>query len=166
MVYHYSPTCLWRWNRQSVPKRRHIKWYTIIHLLAYEGGTCRVFETSAYKMVYHYSPTCLWIWNRQSVPKRRHIKRYTIIHLLAYEGGTCRVFETSAYKMVYHYSPTCLWRWNMQSVSKRRHIKFRRRGITQKKTFRTRRKFVIKNNKIFLCLTENKCIYCCLSMSL
>jgi len=21
----YSPTCLWRWNRQSVPKRRHIK---------------------------------------------------------------------------------------------------------------------------------------------
>jgi len=22
---HYTPTCLWRWNRQSVPKRRHIK---------------------------------------------------------------------------------------------------------------------------------------------
>jgi len=22
---HYLPTCLWRWNRQSVPKRRHIK---------------------------------------------------------------------------------------------------------------------------------------------
>jgi hypothetical protein len=21
----YSPSCLWRWNRQSVPKRRHIK---------------------------------------------------------------------------------------------------------------------------------------------
>jgi len=21
----YAPTCLWRWNRQSVPKRRHIK---------------------------------------------------------------------------------------------------------------------------------------------
>jgi len=20
-----APTCLWRWNRQSVPKRRHIK---------------------------------------------------------------------------------------------------------------------------------------------
>jgi len=21
---HYSPTCLWRWNKQSVPKRRHV----------------------------------------------------------------------------------------------------------------------------------------------
>ena len=29
---------------------------------------------------------------------------------------------------------TCLWRWNRQSVPKRRHIKFRRWGITQKKT--------------------------------
>jgi len=28
-----------------------------------------------------------------------------------------------------------LWRWNRQSVPKRRHIKFRRRGITQKKTY-------------------------------
>jgi hypothetical protein len=31
--------------------------------------------------------------------------------------------------------PTCLRRWNRQSVLKRRHIKFRRRGITQKKTY-------------------------------
>jgi hypothetical protein len=29
----------------------------------------------------------------------------------------------------------CLWRWNRQSVPKRRHIQFRRRGITQKKTY-------------------------------
>jgi hypothetical protein len=34
-----------------------------------------------------------------------------------------------------HYSRTCLWRWNRQSVPKWRHIKFRRRGITQKKTY-------------------------------
>jgi len=34
-----------------------------------------------------------------------------------------------------HYLPTCLGRWNRQSVPKRRHIKFRRRGITQKKTY-------------------------------
>jgi len=32
-------------------------------------------------------------------------------------------------------APTCLWRWNRQSVPKRRHIKFRRQGITQKKTY-------------------------------
>ena len=34
-----------------------------------------------------------------------------------------------------------------QNVPKRRHIKFRRRGIAQKKntTFKTRRKFEIKN---------------------
>jgi hypothetical protein len=30
--------------------------------------------------------------------------------------------------------PPCLWRWNRQSVPKRRNIKFRRPGITQKKT--------------------------------
>jgi hypothetical protein len=35
-----------------------------------------------------------------------------------------------------HYLPTCLRRWNRESVSKRRHIKFRRRGITQKKTYK------------------------------
>ena len=34
-----------------------------------------------------------------------------------------------------HFTPTCLWRWNRQSVPKRRHIKFRRRGITQKKSY-------------------------------
>ena len=31
-------------------------------------------------------------------------------------------------------APTCLWRWNRHSVPKRLHIKFRRRGITQKKS--------------------------------
>jgi hypothetical protein len=42
-----------------------------------------------------------------------------------------------------HYSPTCPWRWN--SVPKRRHTEFRRRRITQKKTYyRTRQKFEIK----------------------
>jgi hypothetical protein len=34
-----------------------------------------------------------------------------------------------------HYTPTCLWRWNRESVPKRRRIKFRRRKITQKKTY-------------------------------
>ena len=24
-LHRHAPTCLWRWNRQSVPKRRHIK---------------------------------------------------------------------------------------------------------------------------------------------
>jgi len=32
-------------------------------------------------------------------------------------------------------TPFCLWRWNRQRVPKHRHIKFRRRGITQKKTY-------------------------------
>jgi hypothetical protein len=34
-----------------------------------------------------------------------------------------------------HSTPTCLWRWNTQCVPKCWHIKFRRRGITQKKTY-------------------------------
>jgi len=33
-----------------------------------------------------------------------------------------------------HLSSTGLWRWNRQGVPKHRHIKFRRQGITQKKT--------------------------------
>jgi hypothetical protein len=34
-----------------------------------------------------------------------------------------------------HYLLTCLYGWNRQSVLKRRHTKFRRQGITQKKTY-------------------------------
>jgi hypothetical protein len=34
-----------------------------------------------------------------------------------------------------HSTPTFLWRWNRQSVLKCQHIKFRRQGITQKKTY-------------------------------
>jgi len=37
-----------------------------------------------------------------------------------------------------HSTPTWLWRWNRQSFPKRRHIKFRRRGVTQKKTYNTK----------------------------
>ena len=33
------------------------------------------------------------------------------------------------------HTPTCLWRWNRQNVPNRRHINFRRRGITQKKSY-------------------------------
>jgi len=38
------------------------------------------------------------------------------------------------FSQIIQYSPTCPWRWNRQSVPKRQHIKFRRRGITQKKS--------------------------------
>jgi hypothetical protein len=38
------------------------------------------------------------------------------------------------FSQIIHNSPIHLWRWNRQSVPKRRHIKFRRRGITKKKT--------------------------------
>jgi hypothetical protein len=56
--------------------------------------------------------------------------------------------------------PTCLWRWNRQSVSKRRHIKFRRRGITQKKTYNSSEMFFrydIKTDKRTFKCTE---VYC------
>jgi hypothetical protein len=45
--------------------------------------------------------------------------------------------QVSVCRIILH-TPTCLWRWNRQSVPKRRHINFRRRGITQKKTYKTR----------------------------
>ena len=35
-------TCLWKWNRLSVPKRRHIYWKVVPP--AYEDGTDRVFR--------------------------------------------------------------------------------------------------------------------------
>jgi hypothetical protein len=37
--------------------------------------------------------------------------------------------------LTFSHLPTSLWRWNGQSVPKCRHIKFRRRGITQNKTY-------------------------------
>jgi len=73
MFRNVGTTCLWRWNRQNVPKRRHLP--------AYEDGT-ECSETS--------TPTCLWRRNRQNVPKRRHLP--------AYEDGT-ECSETSAYKI-------------------------------------------------------------------
>ena len=44
-------------------------------------------------------------------------------------------------------TPTCLWRWNRQSVPKRRHIKFRRRGITQKKSYNIQNTAKVWNQK-------------------
>jgi hypothetical protein len=52
----------------------------------------------------------------------------TLFHIhtqVGVEGLNLRKFSLS--------TPTCLWRWN--SVPKSRHIKFRRRVITQKKTY-------------------------------
>jgi hypothetical protein len=46
-----------------------------------------------------------------------------------------------------HSTPTCLWRWNRQSVLKRWHIKFRRRGITQKKTYNIQNTAKVSNQE-------------------
>jgi len=155
---YFIPTCLWRWDSvfrnvgiyksilhtylpmkmgQNVPKRRHIQKYTS-YLPAYEDGTvCS--ETSAYTKVC-FIPTCLWRWDSvfrnvgiyksilhtylpmkmgQCVPKRRHIQKYTS-YLPAYEDGT-ECFETSAHKI--------------QTPE----------NYPKHTTFKTRRKFEIKN---------------------
>ena len=41
------------------------------------------------------------------------------------------------------------WRWNRRSVPKRRHIKFRRRGITQKKTWNIYSNVRLTHNSIY-----------------
>jgi hypothetical protein len=51
-----------------------------------------------------------------------------------------------------HYLPTCLWRWNRQNVPKRRHIKFRRQGITQKKTYNIQNMAKVWNQELISCL--------------
>jgi hypothetical protein len=56
---------------------------------------------------------------------------------------TCRCFGTLCLFHLHRqvgvrgipHTPTCLWRWNGQSVPKHWRIKFRRRGITQKKSY-------------------------------
>ena len=77
------------------------------------------------------------------------VKQTTTVHLCNYRkhshppSNWLRLFssqtlsrmDTSTILKFSHYLSTCLWRWNRQSVPKRRHIKFRRRGITQKKTY-------------------------------
>jgi hypothetical protein len=61
------------------------------------------------------------------------------------------------------FKPTCLWRWNRQTVSKRRHIKFRREELPRRKhtTFRTRRKFEIKNDRILTMACQVECRNTC-----
>ena len=71
----------------------------------------------------------------------------------------CRRFGTLClfhlHKAGRWWSPTSLWRWNRQSVPKRRHIKFRRRGITQKKTYNIQNTAKVWNQEYFsTCLWE------------
>ena len=50
----FIPTCLWRWNRQGVPKHWHIKFRR-------RGITQKI----AYNMILSIvEDTCLWRWNR------------------------------------------------------------------------------------------------------
>jgi len=108
----FTPTCQWRWKKQNVPKRRHIKFRrreNSSHLPAYEDGKGRMFRnvgiqnSDAGKILYTYLP-------------------------MKMEKAECS--ETSSYKIQTpgkFFTPTCLWRWKRQNVPKRRHTKFRRR---------------------------------------
>jgi hypothetical protein len=55
--------------------------------------------------------------------------------ILRHQNFICRRFGTLCLFHFHRRVPTHLWRRNRQSVPKRRHIKFRRREITQKKTY-------------------------------
>jgi len=106
----FTPTRLWIWNRQCVPKRRHIK----------------------FRLRGFFIPTCLWSWNKQSAPKRRHIKfrRRGLHTYLPTKLEQTECSETSAYKIQTpgnSYLPA--YEAGTDSVPKRRHIKFRRRGL-------------------------------------
>jgi len=70
---HSASTCLWRWNRQSVLKRRHIKlrrWGITLSPSFLSGSG--YFQAKLSHMNTPTSlkpslsaPTCLWRWNRQ-----------------------------------------------------------------------------------------------------
>ena len=64
-LFHLHTYPLWRWGRQSVPKRRNVKLKSrgIIYANISEHSVCSIFI-----------PNPLWRWSRQSVPKRRNIK--------------------------------------------------------------------------------------------
>ena len=119
---HYLPTCLWRWNRQSVPKRRHIK-----------------FRRRGITQKKTYKTLTFFISNFRLV-------LYVVCFLLG-KYPSVWILYADVSEQFGHYLPTCLWRWNRQSVLKRRHIKFRSRGITQKKTYNIQNKAEVWNKK-------------------
>jgi hypothetical protein len=58
------------------------------------------------------------------------------------------------------FTPICIWRWNRQSVPKRRHIKFRRRGITQKKTYNIQNMAKVLIQEIIVAFAEVLALCC------
>jgi hypothetical protein len=61
-----------------------------------------------------------------------------------FRNTVCSIFIG---KKVNNHSPSCLWRWNRQSVPNRRLIKFRRWGVTQKKTYNIQNTVKVWNKK-------------------
>jgi len=78
---HYLPTCLWRWNGQSVPKRRHIKFRLrgITQKKTYNiQNTAKVWNQEAYILIAKFGD-CIdvrWLLRILSSEMRRRVTWY------------------------------------------------------------------------------------------
>jgi hypothetical protein len=132
-----APTCLWIWKRQSVPKRRHIKFRR-------RGIT--------QKKAYNIQIT-VKVWNQEYV-QICLINFRLVVNVVFFLLGDSPASEfyvpTFRTLCLFHLHRSCeqgelfLFTRIMkmeQSVPKRRHIQFRHRGITQKKEYNIFNKF-------------------------
>jgi len=79
------------------------------------------------------------------------------VTLLPIGSGYFRAIDTTIILRFSHFTSTCLWRWNRQSVPKRRHIRFRRRVITQKKTYNIQNTAKVWNQGIDFLVNKERC---------
>jgi hypothetical protein len=95
-----------------------------LHCLYFLHSLLRGRMTTAFKQT---TTVHLYNYRKHSHPPSNWLRLFSSQILFRIDTPTILEFS--------HSTPTCLWRWNRQSVLKCRYIKFRRRAITQKKTY-------------------------------
>jgi len=107
------------------------KYYFILRL--FDISVCEIDQMCSSQFVHTY-----WLRNPTFVISNFRRVLYVVCFLLG-NSPTSEFYMPTFRNTLFHlhrHVGTCLWIWNRQSVPKRRHIKFRRRGITQKKTYK------------------------------
>ena len=88
---------LWRWNRQSVPKRWHIKFRRrgITQNKAFNiQNTAKVWKQEYCKLVRVNSYSVITIWRRSELIRRKRQERYLLLrHRLAYGNKPWKLYR-------------------------------------------------------------------------
>ena len=166
----YLPTCLWRWNRQTVPKRRHSSLYKYLPMnMEQSVPKRRHIKFRRWGITQKKTYNNFWYVTRSRAPSK--LSRYGVTMIrgnvtsvyqpllsITKNNTSCKnttkhrqnnpnttkrlhfnfLFHLLMAQILLHQQVNLLAYLPMkmeQSVPKRRHVKFRRRGITQKKTY-------------------------------